>query len=93
MTETANYEAKLNIRIPIQIKQTIEEAAAELGQSVNDYLASALAETARRIIHERDVTNLSNRDRDLFLALLDDTTAAPNKALTKAAKSYRKLVG
>jgi len=93
MAGTADHDARLSIRVPMRVKQTIEEAAAELGQSVSDYVSGALTETARRFIHQRDATMLSNRDRDLFLASLDDDTAAPKKALTKAAKNYRKLVG
>ena len=39
--------------------------------------------------NESNVTKLSQRDRDRFLALLEDDTTKPNKALLDAAKHYR----
>jgi uncharacterized protein (DUF1778 family) len=36
---------------------------------------------------------LSNRDRDRFIALLDDAGAEPNKALAGAAATYKKRLG
>jgi uncharacterized protein (DUF1778 family) len=41
---------------------------------------------------EESVTPLSDRDRDRFLAMLDDPPAA-NEALRKAAAQYRKRHG
>jgi len=41
----------------------------------------------------QNVTALSNRDRDIFVALLDDADARPNKALTEAARRYKKHFG
>jgi len=37
---------------------------------------------------QRRMTKLSNRDRDIFLALLN-SAARPNKALLAAAKEYK----
>jgi hypothetical protein len=39
------------------------------------------------------VTELSNRDRDIFIALLADAEARPNKALAAAARTYKKYAG
>jgi len=44
-------------------------------------------------VEHRDVTRLSDRDRDRFMALLDDVDSRPNAALTKAAESYGKHLG
>ena len=47
----------------------IEEAAASLGQSVSDFAVSTLVHQARSVIEQRNVTTLSDRDRDhLFLS-------------------------
>jgi uncharacterized protein (DUF1778 family) len=88
-SETDKNDARLNFRLPTEIKATIEEAAACLGQSVSDFAVSTLAQTARQVIQDRDVTRLSQRDRDRFLALLDDTDIEPNAALIKAVKRYK----
>ena len=39
------------------------------------------------------VTRRSNRDRDIFLALLNAPDAKPNKALIAAAKKHKKRMG
>ena len=83
----------LNFRLSSDLKEVIEEAAAFLGQSVSDFAISTLTQQARSVIEQRNVTVLSSRDRDRFIALLDDAEARPNAALTKAAKRYKKGLG
>ena len=89
---TADREARLNFRLPADAKRTIEEAAAQMGQTVSDFAISTLVQTARKVLHDQNLTVLSRRDRDLFVALLDDPSAKPNKALRDAAKRYKKQV-
>jgi uncharacterized protein (DUF1778 family) len=93
MAKRATRRARLNFRLPADLKDVIETAAAHRGQSISEYAVSALVHNACRVIREHDVTVLSNRDRDLFLALLDDADAAPNEALKKAAARYKKHLG
>ncbi len=40
---------------------------------------------------ESRVTQLSARDRDRFLAILEDELAIPNEALTQAAQRYKAM--
>ena len=89
MASGAKNDARLNFRVPSELKQTIQQAAAHLGQSVSDFAVSTLGETARRVIEQHHVTQLSNRDRDLFISLLDDASAEPNRALVAAAEKYK----
>ena len=89
MATDISNDARLNFRLPSELKTTIEEAAACRGQSVSDFAVSTLAETARSIIEQHQVTRLSHLDRDVFMALLDDSSARPNKALLAAAKRYK----
>jgi uncharacterized protein (DUF1778 family) len=86
-------DARLNFRLSADLKRTIEDAAAQLGQTVSDFAVSTLVQSARKVIHEQNVTKLSQRDRKAFVAMLDDETARPNKALSAAAKRYKKRVG
>jgi uncharacterized protein (DUF1778 family) len=86
---TTSSDARLNFRLPAELKQTIEEAAARTGQSVSDFAVSTLVRTAREVIEQERITRLSNRDRDVFVSLLDDKEARPNKALTAAARKYK----
>jgi uncharacterized protein (DUF1778 family) len=47
----------------------------------------------QKVIAERDVTDLSRRDRDVFVAMLDYRAAKPNLGLTAAVERYKKQVG
>lgn len=86
-------DARINFRLSGELKKTIEDAAAEMGQSVSDFAISTLVQTARKILHDQQVTRLSERDRQLFVAMLDDESSKPNDALVKAAKRYKRQVG
>jgi uncharacterized protein (DUF1778 family) len=46
--------------------------------------------SARRVLQDHDRTVLSNRDRDIFLAMLEETDTRPNEALAAAARRYKK---
>ena len=80
--------ARLDFRLNRQVKEVIEQAAAVSGQSVSDFAVSALYRTAKEVLEREQTTRLSNRDRDVFLALLD-SDAKPNEALKRAAKRYK----
>jgi len=90
---TGARDARLNFRLPSDLKEVIEEAAASLGQSVSDFAVSTLVQQARSVIEQKNVTVLSKSDRDRFIDLLDGADARPNAALTKAAKRYKKHLG
>lgn len=82
-------DARINVRLPSELKQTIEEAAAALGQSISEFAVSTVVREARQILQEAQVTRLSNQDRDRLLAALDAADARPNAVLKAAAKRYR----
>lgn len=81
--------ARIDFRLPPEVKELIEKAAACKGQSLSEYAVSTLVENAREIVREHHVTVLTDRDRDRFLELLD-RQSKPNAALLAAARSYRK---
>ena len=83
-------DARINVRLPSELKQTIEEAAAALGQTVSEFTVSTIVQEARQVLQAAQVTILSQRDRDRFLAALNDTEAKPNAALKSAARRYGK---
>jgi len=51
-----------------------------------------LYENMSKSSQKESATKLSRRDRNFFLALLDNKSARPNKALREAVKRYKKLV-
>ena len=88
---TAKNDARLDFRLPAELKVTIERAAAQRGQSVGDFAISTLARGALEVIREHDVTELSDRDRDLFIFLLDDADASAKESLHAAANRYKEV--
>ncbi len=46
---------------------------------------------SRRTVQEQEPTTLSDRDREIFLSLMDDPPA-PNDALRRAAARHRELI-
>ena len=88
MATLQRSDARLDFRLPAEAKALIEQAAAITCQSVSDFAASTLVRTAREIVARYQETRLSDRDRDLFLALLD-ADGEPNEALKRAAEEYQ----
>lgn len=64
-----------------------------MGQSISDFAISTLVQAAGKILHDQQVTRVSERDRQHFVAILDDQSSKPNDALMTAAKRYKKQVG
>jgi uncharacterized protein (DUF1778 family) len=89
----ATDDARINFRLSGELKKTIADAAAEMGQSISDFAVSTLVQAARQILRDQEVTRLSERDRRRFVEVLDDTSSSPNKALLAAAKRYKEQVG
>ena len=90
-----SQESRLSIRLPAAIKERIEHAAMLSGMSVTEFTISNLAETADEIIERHHVRTVSNRDRDIILALLDekdDPKKKPNKKLVEAFKAMKELI-
>jgi uncharacterized protein (DUF1778 family) len=88
---TANAkEARLNFRLSNDLKEVIEEAATAMGQSVSDYAIATLVRNSQVVLQQSQATVVSNRDRKTFMTMLDDSDAKPNRALTEAAKRYKK---
>jgi uncharacterized protein (DUF1778 family) len=82
-------DARLNFRLPTELKQTIEEAAARMGQSVSEFAVSTQVRTARDVIEQESFTRPTNRDRDVLVSLLDGKEVHPIEALTAAARKYK----
>jgi uncharacterized protein (DUF1778 family) len=86
-------EARIEFRIPSEAKKLIERAAASQGRSVSDFAKEVLTQRAKAVIEEMENIQLSDRDRDIFLQLLD-ADPEPNAALQAAARRQReKIVG
>lgn len=81
------HEARLDFRLPSEAREQIERAALVSGQSLSDFAAGTLVREATQVLAAYQSTTLSDRDRDLFLALLD-SEEGPNDALREAHARY-----
>ena len=88
MATNSRNSARLDFRLSPEHKELIEQAAFAVGQTVSDFATTTLLLRARQAVEETKGIQLSNRDRDIFLAMLDDETE-PNEALLNAAQRYR----
>ena len=94
MTNTENQTqeiARLNFRLPPEAKEKIERAAVVSGLTTTDFAIHALVNSADEVLERYHVTTLSDRDRDIFLKMLD-SPPPPNEALKKAAKRYKQTI-
>lgn len=82
---------RLNFRLPNEIKEVIERAAAVSGMTVTDFAINALVNSANEVLERHQTRTLSDRDRDVFLALLD-SDQEPNESLKRAAKDYKRYM-
>jgi uncharacterized protein (DUF1778 family) len=83
--------ARVDIRTTSEIRRLIEQAATLQGLTVSEYAKAILVDHAQAVIERHETRSLSERDRDLFLSLLDGPPA-PNDALLAAAADFRRAV-
>jgi uncharacterized protein (DUF1778 family) len=83
--------ARLDLRTTPHAKALIEDAAAICGQNVSAFIEATMIAKAQDVLAQYEMRTLSDRDRDIFLALLEEP-AAPNAALRAASADLKKAV-
>lgn len=91
MATKTEERGRITARAPQPVVDELEEAAALVGITVNQFIVQASSEKARTIIDAFTRVNLSRRDAAFIANLLDDPPA-PNEALQRAARRYEKVV-
>lgn len=76
---------RINLRTTHETKTIIEQAAELMGTSLSAFMLSHAYEAAKRVINEQQFLTLSNRDRDAFVAALENSPK-PNKVLRDLLK-------
>ena len=84
---------RVDLRLPPEQKRLIEQAATLSGLTVSGFILGSTLERARHIVRETAVIELSARDRDRFLAALDDERARPGPAFRRAARRHKQMLG
>jgi uncharacterized protein (DUF1778 family) len=88
MNTAPSPEIRIALPLSPQQRELVEQAAAQRGQSLDEFAASVLVERALQIVQNGSVRALSERDARRFLELLD-ADVEPNEALRSAAERYR----
>ena len=78
--------SRIEIRTNPEIKQIIEKAAGIKGETISAYILGQSLSSARKDIEQMESITVSNKDRDMFYALLTNPQA-PNKALKNLMQS------
>jgi len=84
-------EKRLDVRVSAGHKELIEQAAGLLGQSVSAFTVSTLVREARDVVDRFTTIRLTDRDRDAFLAALDNPPK-PNARVRRVAREYARRV-
>jgi uncharacterized protein (DUF1778 family) len=84
-SRVAAESARINLRTSREAKALIERAAALMGTTVSGFMLQNAYESASRVVAEQETLTLSDRDRDVFLAVLDNPPK-PTQALIDLMK-------
>ena len=83
-------DERIDLRLSSEHKELLEKAAALAGVSVSSYVLSNSLVVARKDLSNHQKLQLSDRDRDLFIAAIINPPA-PNLALSEALTSSHAL--
>jgi uncharacterized protein (DUF1778 family) len=78
----------IDLRVTPEEKELLEKAASLRGVSVRDYTLSHVLAVARQDVDFQERLVLSDRDRDLFLAVMENPPELQGK-LKSAIQHYR----
>ena len=81
--------ARLSCRVQTRIKQSAEQAASLLGQSITDFTEAALAEKAQSVLEMHTRITLTERDFTRFVELVENPPP-PTAALRAAMADYQR---
>ncbi len=93
MSETSNAkDSRIDLRVTQEQKQLLEKAASLRGISLSAYTLLHLLPVAQQEIDASERLVLSNRDRDLFLSMMENPPELKGKLKT-AIHKYRDKYG
>ena len=89
MTQTATQSTRMDLRIPQEVRDIIDHAAAMEGRTRTDFVIAAALEKAEKVIERRKLIRLAKRDQELILkALLEDQVEDPTQYVRDIAQEY-----
>lgn len=92
MPEASNKDSHIYLRVTQEQKDLLECAASLKNLSLSDYTLLHLLPVAKQDIDTHERLVLSNRDRDLFLSVMENPPELKGK-LKAAIHKYREKYG
>jgi len=93
MSETANAKnSRIDLRVTQEQKAILERAASLKGVSLSAYTLFHVLPTAQKEIDAQERLILSDRDRDLFMSVMENPPELTGK-LKSAIRKYREKYG
>jgi uncharacterized protein (DUF1778 family) len=93
MSETSKAKNnRIDLRVTLEQKAVLERAAALKGVSLSAYTLFHLLPAAKQEVDSHEKLVLSDRDRDLFMSVMDNPPELKGK-LKGAIKQYREKYG
>ena len=84
-----NTMSRIDIRLPIAVRDIIDRAANMQGRTRTDFLVEAVLEKAKKVISEQNIIELSMQDQDLLVkALLEEKIVEPTPFIKSIAEEY-----
>lgn len=86
---TENNMSRIDARIPLSVRDTIDRAAAMQGRTRTDFLIEAALEKAEKVITEQTVIRLAMQDQEMLAnALLEEKITEPTPFFKNLASEY-----
>ena len=90
---TETNMSRIDARIPLSVRDTIDRAAAMQGRTRTDFLIEAALEKAERVISEQVVIRLAVQDQEMLAnALLEEVVTEATPFLKTLATEYAERV-
>ena len=89
MTNAVVKQERIGARVPPDVYETLNRAAALTGATVNQFLVQSALKEAQAVIEREQTIRLSRRDCELLFDLLEKPPK-PNARLSAALKRYQK---
>lgn len=80
---------RISSRVPKPVRQTLEEAAALSGATLNQFVVQAALKEAHAVLERERFVRLSRRDAQAFFKALENPPS-PNARLKKAVAAYKR---
>lgn len=89
---TLEAKTRVSARVPENVHETLAEAAALVGATLNQFVVQSALQKAREVIERARIIRLTEKDADVFFEALENPPE-PNEALKAAAQRHRELLG